>query len=636
MPRILFQPSGQAADAPAGTPLLDAARLAGVTIEAPCGGKGACGRCLVRVTAGAVVFDNRHRVPPDAAAEGYVLACRSRIGPGPATIEVPESTVAGGGKFADGDETSLVRGELLPQAWDYDPLTVKWFVDVPAPQPGDGLSDLDRLTRRIQRDWGDTPVLCPLAVLRKIADALRADSGRVTATLVREPRALHLIRLEPGDTTTRHVGAAVDIGTTTVAVQLVRLHDARILATRTAYNGQIPCGLDVISRINYARRPDRLEELRTRVLTTVNDLLKQVCAGTGCAPDEICTAVLSGNTTMAHLLLGLPPEQIRLAPYTPTILEAPYLTAADVGLALHPEAWVYLSPAVGSYVGGDITAGLLGTDLAAGAEAPALFIDIGTNGELVVGNRDFLLTCACSAGPAFEGGGIECGMRAALGAIERVEVEAATGAARAWTIGGVAPRGICGSGMISLLAELLRTGWLDPAGRLDRGRASPAILAEGRQARYLLAEAPAGGGRAVTIGEPDIENILRAKAAIYAACALLLKQAGLGFGDLAAVFIGGGFGRFLNLDDAIGIGLLPDLPRERFRYIGNSSLLGSYMVLISQDYRRRQQELARRMTYVDLSSDPDYMDQYTAALFFPHTDPDLFPSVRTGRVTRGG
>jgi uncharacterized 2Fe-2S/4Fe-4S cluster protein (DUF4445 family) len=287
-------------------------------------------------------------------------------------------------------------------------------------------------------------------------------------------------------------------------------------------------------------------------------------------------------------------------------------------------------------VGGDITAGLLCTDLATDTEEVGLFIDIGTNGELVVGNRDFLLTCACSAGPAFEGGGIACGMRAAVGAIERVVVHPADGSATCWTIGNVAPKGICGSGMITLLAELLRTGWMDAAGKLDRTRPSPAIRATGRHAEYVVTPAREPDGKAVVVGELDIENLLRAKAAIYAACALLLQHAGLGFSDLGQVHIGGGFGRFLDLEKAVFIGLVPDLPRAKFRYIGNSSLLGSYIVLVSQKFRQRQRELAARMTYVDLSGDPHYMEQYTAALFFPHTDPERFPTVHAAlRSSRG-
>jgi uncharacterized 2Fe-2S/4Fe-4S cluster protein (DUF4445 family) len=339
--------------------------------------------------------------------------------------------------------------------------------------------------------------------------------------------------------------------------------------------------------------------------------------------------VISGNTTMLHLLLGLNPEYIRIEPYTPTIMKSLYLTAAEVGVEINPDSWICLSPCVGSYVGGDITAGLLCTDLATDSTEVNLFIDIGTNGEIVIGNCDFLMACACSAGPAFEGGGIDCGMRASLGAIERVDVDAATGTCRYWTVGGTRPLGICGSGMIGLLADLFLTGWIDSAGKLNRAIPSPAIEIVGRNAYYILVPAEKSGtGKALRINESDIENIIRTKAAIYSACALMLKQVDLTFDDLSCIYIAGGFGRFLDLDKATVLGLIPDLPREKFKYIGNSSLMGSYMTLISRDYYLRQIELANRMTYIELSTDPAYMDQYTAALFLPHTDATRFPTVR--------
>ena len=631
MPQVTFQPSGTSIDIPPKTGLLDAARAAGVEIDSPCGGNGTCGKCMVRVVSGDLdAGESLGALPPTAIADGYVLACKSRVLEADVVIEIPESLGREGNQIAAGDETALVRGDLLPREWEYDSLTVKWCVDVPLPRLEDGLSDLDRLTRRIQREWGPVELQFPLAVIRQTAAALREKEGVVTVTLIRESvKRIHVIRIEPGDQTTHHYGIAVDIGTTTISVQLVNLTMASIEGTRSDYNAQVTCGLDVISRINFARRPDRLQELRERVLTTVNQLILKVADASHVPAATICNAVVSGNTTMIHLLLGLDPEHIRLEPYTPTVLETPYLTAADVGVDINPEAWVYCSPCVGSYVGGDITAGALCTNLATDTEEVSLFIDIGTNGELVLGNSEFLLACACSAGPAFEGGGIACGMRAALGAIERVEVNPEDGTCRYWTVGNVRPKGICGSGMIALLADLLRTGWLDAGGKLNRDRVSPAIQIEGRHARYVIApEGESGLSHAIAISELDIDNIVRAKAAIYAACALLLKHAGLTFSDLANVYIGGGFGRFLNLEKAVILGLVPDLPRDKFHYIGNSSLLGSYLVLVSQDYRQRQLALARRMTYVDLSSDPHYMDQYSSALFLPHTDAAQFPTVQ--------
>jgi uncharacterized 2Fe-2S/4Fe-4S cluster protein (DUF4445 family) len=333
---------------------------------------------------------------------------------------------------------------------------------------------------------------------------------------------------------------------------------------------------------------------------------------------------------MVHLLLGLNPEYIRIEPYTPTLLETPCFSAEEVGIAINQNSWVYISPSVGSYVGGDITAGLLCTGLATDSEDISLFIDIGTNGEIVIGNNNFMMTCACSAGPAFEGGGIDCGMRAAIGAIEKVEVETVTGICKYWTIGNVKPMGICGSGMISLLAGLLLTGWIDAAGKFTRKKKSKAIKVDGRNASYIMVPAKQSAtGREITISELDIENIIRAKAAIYSACALMLNQVGMTFNDLSSIYIAGGFGRFLDLEKAMIIGLIPDLPMEKFHYIGNSSLTGSYMILVSQEFRKKQIELCKKMTYLELNTEPGYMDQYTGAMFLPHTNPELFPTVKT-------
>jgi len=628
MPRVTFQPSGKFIDVPAGTELPAAAREAGVEIDSPCGGKGACGKCIVRIEHGEVDSDSLGMLPPTAVADGYVLACKTRLLDS-VTVHVPESAGREGGKFVEEDETYLVRRELLPKDWDFDPLTVKWMIQVAPPHSDDGLGDMDRLIRAVQVDWGKREVVCTLGVLRELAEAIRRENGLVTVTLIRDAERLHVVRIEPGNQTIQHYAVAVDVGTTTVAVQLINLSLGRIVATRSCYNDQVTCGLDVISRINYAQRGEGLDELRRRVLKSINRLLEQVARHESIDPARITTAVVSGNTTMIHLLLGMTPEYIRLGPYTPTVLQAPYLTAREVGIEINPDSWICFSPHVGSYVGGDITAGVLCTDLATDSEKVGLFIDIGTNGEVVVGNRDFLLSCACSAGPAFEGAGIDCGMRAAVGAIERISVDAATGAGRYSTIGDARPLGICGSGMIDLLANLFLAGWIDPAGKFDRTRPSPSIRVDGRRAVYTVAPAEqTATGKPITISEIDVENIIRAKAAIYSATALMLEQVGVAVADLTSIYVAGGFGRFLDLDKAITLGLLPDLPRERFHFIGNASLMGSYMVVVSQDYRRRQMELARRMTYMDLSTNPRYMDQYTAALFLPHTETARFPSVR--------
>jgi uncharacterized 2Fe-2S/4Fe-4S cluster protein (DUF4445 family) len=631
MTRIVFTPSSRNTVVAAGTRLLEAARGAGIEIDAPCGGEGACGRCIVRVTAGVTTADSLGILPQQAVDEGYVLACRTTVLDAELTVDVPELAGRTGGKFVeDGDDSWLSDSPPLVEQSKINPLVRTLLLHAQAPQLEDGLSDLERLSRVIRKETGYEELEYPLPVVRTLAEALRKNEGEVRVALMPSRGSCAVIDVRPGNRPPCTYGVAVDVGTTTVAVQLVCLETARAVARRTDYNGQIACGMDVISRIHYARDPVRREELRIRVLGTINNLIRKVARSGDIPPEEITGAVIAGNTTMMHLLLGLDPEHIRLAPYTPTLLEASRYTAGEVGINIHAQSRLFLCPGVGSYVGGDITSGLLCAGLTGDPGSVSLFMDIGTNGELVVGNRDFLLTCACSAGPAFAGGGIGQGMRAAAGAIERVEIDPETGSAKYWTIGDIRPVGICGSGMISLLAGLYRTGWIDQAGKFRRERESPAIVIEGRRGTYrVVPEGESGADAAISVSEADIENIMRAKAAVYAAIGLLLTHAGIGIGEIDRVYIAGGFGRFLNLEDAITIGLIPDLPRSRFSYLGNSSLAGASKALVSGECRERMSKLARSMTYVELNTNPAYMDQYTSALFLPHTDSSLFPSVQT-------
>jgi uncharacterized 2Fe-2S/4Fe-4S cluster protein (DUF4445 family) len=567
---------------------------------------------------------------PAGSAEGYALACRAWV-----TDQALEIMVLEESEAADASRTQailsagLVHPDLLPKPGQLKPLLDKVLLKVESPAKGEPSPDLDRLSQAIEKQFGEVGISCPLSVLRLVASTLRQESGKVTATLLNQGGTCRIVHLEPGDRTGRHFGLAVDVGTTTVVVQLVDLKAFKVASTAADYNSQVDCGLDVISRINYAHRPDRLEELRQKILSTLNRLVGLAATAAQVERHEISEAVISGNPTMTHLLLGLEPEYIRLDPYVPTVLQVPGLTAGDMGLEILPQGRVSLSPAVGSYVGGDITAGLLCTDLAAGAETTSLFIDIGTNGEVAAGNRDCLMACACSAGPAFEGGGMDCGMRAAPGAIEKVEVDAVSGKPQFWTIGGGKPKGICGSGIISAVASLFLSGWLDAAGKLDHSRPCSHIYHEGRRASFLLAgAAESATGKPLMLSEADIDNVIRAKAAIYSAFSLLLKHLDSDFKRVANIYVAGGFGRYLDLEKAVTIGLLPDVDRAKFHFIGNASLEGSRMALTSREFRQKQQDLAGRMTYLDLGGDAAYMEQYTGALFLPHTDAGRFPSVK--------
>lgn len=629
MPLITFHPSGKKIKANKGGDLINIIKESGIDFDFPCGGEGKCGKCIVKIESGKVKSDSFVKLSRSEISEGFVCACRTRLTDTDINVFIPVQIKQKDIKFSDTfEDIKLVQQDLLPSQTDFNPLAEKRLVQVPMPKAQDGLSDIDRLTRQLQHDLGPAEITYPLSVIRSAADTIRQENGAVTVMMISGTEHCHVIGLEPGDTTAKLYGITVDIGTTTVAVQLINLQQGQIEGTATDYNSQIKYGHDIISRINYANKPERLKELRQLVINTINNLIEQIRSAKDVRRNEISNAVLSGNTTMMHLLLGLKPEYIRLEPYTPTLLSVPYITAKDAGLDINPDAWLYFSPCVGSYVGGDITAGLLCTDLATSSEKINIFIDIGTNGEIVLGNNEFFVSCACSAGPAFEGGGIEHGMRAATGAIDKVEIDRKSGKTSYSTIGNVKPTGICGTGIISLLANLLLTGWCHPDGRLNRDRKNPAITITGKKAFYTIVPAEQSGKPGeIKISETEIENVIRAKAAIYSACSLIMRQLGITFDNVSTIYIAGGFGRNLNLNDAKIIGLIPDLPDKKFRYIGNASLIGSYMIMISQDFRDKQKSLANRMTYIDLSTDPNYMDQYTAALFMPHTDKNLFPTV---------
>jgi len=616
---ITFSPSGKTVCAEEGTPLAEAARSAGISVEQPCGGKGVCAKCLVRVESGSVEWENNGRLAAALAGRGFVMLCRAKVGRSDASIALLTEFSGEKGKFFDSEEDYLrLDPRLKPVEGEHSYLVNQVYVTVAEPKPGDGLSDLDRLENALQ-SLHSGAFHIPLNVMIKLPAVLRENGGEVIVYYYIAENLPHITNTIPANRAEVTYGIAIDVGTTTIAVLLAD-EAGNIAASRTAYNRQIECGLDVISRINYAKKEGHLAVLRERVLDSVNVLIQSLCEGHGISPEQIINASLAGNTTMTQLLLGIEPEYIRLAPYTPTLFRVPRWTAADIGLRIAPNTPVDMAPAIGSYVGGDILSGMLCTPLAADSEALSLFIDIGTNGEMVLGNSEFLLSCACSAGPAFEGGGIRCGMRASGGAVERVQIDPLTKELAVSVIGGGEPAGICGSGMISLIAELFRAGLIDAAGKLIRG-GSDRITVQGKTASFTLAETD---GRVIAVTEADIENLIRAKAAVFSACCVMLKQVGLTFSDLERVYIAGGFGRYLDNEDAKTIGLLPNLPPEKYGFLGNASLMGAYMTLLSRRHRETRRALAAKTTYLDLSAEPGYMDEYMAALFLPHTDGTLF------------
>jgi uncharacterized 2Fe-2S/4Fe-4S cluster protein (DUF4445 family) len=609
-----------------GTTLWDAVRLAGMPLRASCGGEGTCGGCVVRIKEGKFVSKPSSALSRRLFERGYVQSCQTKV-QHDLVIELPHFQ---GLRIKSLTSHRFIEDhkEAISGVYEIDP-AVKWCdLHVPSPTLEDNYSDLKRLKREFQKKAGEKDPSCAYDFLKKLARILRTSEGSVRVVYVQKQGETTLIDILPGQGKNMILGVACDIGTSTVALHLVDLQNGHIEATASSLNQQIKCGEDIISRINYCRKPGHLEELRDLAAHTINNLIDTATQKAGVSPENIYHAYISGNTTMIHLLLKLDPQYIREEPYVPTFNELPLFKAWDLGLKMNREAIVGMSPAVGSYVGGDITAGLLCTPVLKNTEEISMFIDAGTNGELVVGNKEWLMTCACSAGPAFEGSGIKCGMPATEGAIEKIEMDA-EGFVHYSVIGGEKPRGLCGSGLVDLLSELFVHGILDRNGKFKVSTSSAGIVTCEEGPAFLVEKGPKTyWGRDLLLTERDIVNLLRTKGAVYSACSLLLKNVGLRPGQIDSFYLAGGFGQHLSIENAVRIGLLPDLSRERFHYIGNSSLAGAYLILISNRNRELAEKIAQKMTYVELNTEPRYMNEFTGSLFLPHTDIELFPSVK--------
>ncbi len=622
--KVTFMPDGQTVAVPPNTTLLDAARLADVHVNASCNGKGSCGKCKLVVVDGTVDAASTPLLSDGEKAKGYVLACQSRI-TGNVTVRIPEETIARKLKIAGMGQA--VSEEVKGLVTTIDPMLKTIPLTLSPPTLSDSVSDLDRLNRGLKKEGCDVARLnVGLRVMRQLAEVVRQDNWNITASVIRRRCANEILEVRPGNGTASSLGLAIDVGTTTIVVYLVDMQDGSVLAATAGHNRQADCGDDVINRIVCAEK-NGVKKLSRMALATINDLIGEALDSAGAKADAIHNVVISGNTTMAHLLLKIEPRYIRRDPYIPTVSDFPILKAGEIGLKANPVAAVFIMPGPASYVGGDIVSGVLYTGVHREA-AITLFIDVGTNGEIVLGNKEWLMTAACSAGPAFEGGGIRWGMRAEEGAIEKVTIDPETFAPHLTTVGDAPPRGICGSGMIDLIAELLRTGIVDRSGRFSTGLNNPRVRETGGEPAYVLVFADQTPiGEDIVFTASDLKNLVYSKGAVYAGFTTLLNEAGMDFSMVERVIITGGFGQYLNIEQAVTIGLLPDIAREKFAYMGNSSIKGAYMALLSNDYRQEARELCNSMTYVDFSSNPRYMDEFTSALFLPHTDLKAFPSV---------
>ncbi|MCB2228428.1 MAG: DUF4445 domain-containing protein [Desulfarculaceae bacterium] len=633
--KVRFEPFGVEVEAQAGDRLLDLALEAGVHINASCGGEGVCGKCRVHLESGNVEGGLSEKISAADAEAGVRLACQSRIVED-ITVLIPvqsgmdkvglNALAAGSAQVA-----KLIGAEELKEEDRFDPALSKVTVSATPPSLEDNRNDVARLLGAL-RAAGESRFVFDFEAIRDLPHAWRDGEWTVTTTIDRpidrETGRNHVIRVEPGDTSDKNLALAIDLGTTTVWAQLLDLHTGEILGTEGDFNEQISYGEDVISRIVYAGKPGGMEKLQQAASRSINKVMAQVSKRTGVDLGEVSLATLAGNTTMTQLFLGVEPKWLRLDPYVPSAAYYPPVKASDFGLELPDHVSTLVFPAVASYVGGDVVAGVMGVGMHR-SEALTLFIDMGTNGEVVVGNQDWMACAAASAGPAFEGGGIKFGMRAARGAIENFSVDPFTGEPALITVGHAKPRGICGSGLIAIVASLLMAGIIDERGRFNVDHPSDRLRVGDDGPEYVLAWAKDTAiDRDIALTEPDVDNLMRAKAAMYAAYMTLLEGVGLTIHDLERVILAGGFGQSINLERAILIGLLPELPLDKYTFVGNGSLLGCRLAAMSNPLRAEVGGIVEQMTNFELSVAPGYMDNYTGSQFLPHTEANsLFPET---------
>lgn len=634
--KILFLPHNVEMDVDQGENLLRAAMEAGVHINASCGGEGVCGKCRVIIEKGEVEGGITEKLTTEDREKGYHQACLSTVR-SDLVVRIPiESEVDAG--LLNLSRTPRKTAHIWEMNFEdlkdkglFMPPVEKKYLELPEPTSQDNLPDVTRLVSFLKAEYDEHRLVVQLPVIRKIPDILRKDGFRVTATLARpvhSGRKTHITNIQAGDTTDRNYAIAVDIGTTTIYVQLIDLINGNVLAQFGDYNGQISYGEDVISRIIYADKPKGLQKLHEVVIASINKLIKKIVKKARIDCDEISTITMAGNTTMTQLMLKINPRYIRLSPYVPTSTLFPPIKAVELGLNLGDHVPVLVYPAVSSYVGGDIVAGVMGSGMYH-TEKLTLFMDIGTNAEIVIGNKDWMACAACSAGPAFEGGGVKFGMRAAKGAIEDFSMDPVTFEPMIITIGNVRPKGICGSGLITMVATMFEMGVIDNRGKFNRDLATPRLRKNDGIMEYVLAwKNETQIDRDIALTEPDIDNLIRAKGAIYSGTMTLIEEVGLHMNDIERIYLAGGFGSYVDLEKAMVIGLLPEKNPDRIRFIGNGSLMGAKMSALTNRIRKDVVYVTRKMTNFELSETPSFMDHYVAALFLPHTDMDHFPKLK--------
>jgi len=622
MRTVTFLPSYRKIEVERGTTVLDAAQRAGLSMNVVCGGQGKCGKCIVYIQSGKTDFDRQKygRFFTEAElAKGACLACETLV-QGDLQVMVPESTLIQ-------EQKILIKGDEKPI--DFRPSVRKYFVELQPPTLSDPSPDLSRLLWGIQKGGGPEAekMYVPLEVLREIPAILRHSDWKVTATIGLVPGGYRLIDLQENDTSARVYGVAVDLGSTTVVVYLWDLVSSNVVGVASNYNKQISCGEDILARVNYARK-NGLSRLQALATESINSAITSACNTAGIDRDDIYEVVVAGNTVMTHMLLGIDPAYMIAEPYVPVVRRALSVASSRIGIACNPNGGVFAFPAVSDFIGGDIIADILACGMAERDEI-SLLVDIGTNFEVVLGNKEWMFSCAGAAGPALEGGEVLYGMRANPGAIEKITIEPGTLKPKYMTINNIKPRGICGSGLIDLLAELLATCVIDRTGRINTDIPNPRIRKTNHFPEYVIAwAAETEIGKDIVITENDIKNLIMSKASVHAACVTLMKEAGVSRHEIETIYFAGAFGNYLDKKNATTVGLIPEIGFEQIQNIGNGAVAGANIALVNRRARKTLDEIAYKIAYIELNAENSFMDEYTSSTFLPHTDLTLFPGVQ--------
>jgi len=618
---VTFLPSGTQVTVADGATVLQAAGLAGISIGGLCGGEGICGRCKMIVRKGNITCDNFHKLTRAQIRQGYVLGCLSYV-KGDAVVEVPHehASRSTAEPRKDADRFRDFQSAASPVNLPFAPLVRKVYLELEPPTLANNFPDHQRLCALIRKKLDVASTQTGLKIIRSLPELLRKSDFKVTATVGIRGDVAEVMDVEAGNTERDNYIVVVDMGSTTVVAHLVDGPRNRTIDARACFNSQSIHGAEVTARIMAAERIGG-GELQRLLVDDINRLIDELAQRNHVSLKNITAVVCAGNTVMGHFLLDLPTENIRRFPYIAASVEPPPLRAAEVGITINPRGLLYSLPGVSGWVGSDLTAGILATGMHESAET-CLLVDIGTNGEVIVGNREWLMGCSASAGPALEGASVESGMRAEPGAIERVFID--NGAICCKTVNEEPARGICGSGIIDLVYVLLQKGIINRNGKMVDGSSDRIFDIDGIKGYTLVRKGENGAERSVSINEADIQNIINAKAAIYAAMKIIVQRLDLSFHDISRFLIAGAFGNYLDIESAIGIGLIPNLPRERIHFVGNTSVRGAKIVALHREAFEQIIAIEQSTTYYDLMGAPDYIEEFTKAMFLPHTDIDSF------------